>query len=349
MFDRFRGWLKTLDLSLPSQRRSRSASGIIDRRTQPENVEATRFTPLADQPHREVSPSHPSREGSPETPEIEETTGTLTTHTDVDRKLGSPVPTIGKATAPQEIYTSGGFDATAGNTTASNGAVAGTKNILTAKGPRKPEVDPEVPRALTWTEHDLRESFTSDDSMGDANYRAFVRIEQSCTAIPNSDGEFIIFGGMFTGEGPTTWTNHLSLLSTTDMSLTRLETNGVKPVERTAHGAVIVGRVLVVFGGHASDSHLHFLNLDTHEWSKLRPPAPYPGPRYGHSFILVDDTIWLFGGRGWPEPAMDDMWCIKLGSDDIEYVQWRQIPKKEPWPGALSYHSTVYYSGSLYL
>ncbi|KAG8962651.1 Negative regulator of mitotic exit [Tulasnella sp. 425] len=317
MFDRLRGRLKTLNLGLPYQKRSLSASGIIDRRTQPENVEATRFTPLADQPHRKVSPSHPSRKGSPETPEIEDTTGTLTTHTHVDRKLGSPVPTIDKATAPQEIYTSGGFDATSGNTTASNGAIAdGTTNILTAKGPRKPEVNPEVLRALTWTEHDLRESFTSDFG-GDPNYRCLVRVEQSCTAIPNSDGEFIIFGGMFIGESSNSWTNHLSLLSTTDMSLTRLETNGIKPLGRTAHGAVIVGRVLVVFGGHESDSHLHFLNLDTHEWSKLRPRAPYPGPRYGHSFILVDDTIWLFGGRGWPEPATDDMWCIKFGSGGL--------------------------------
>ncbi|KAG8939627.1 Negative regulator of mitotic exit [Tulasnella sp. 424] len=131
------------------------------------------------------------------------------------------------------------------------------------------------------------------------------------------------------------------------MSITSLETKGVKPGIRTAHGAVIAGRVLVVFGGQTDDSHLHFLNLDTREWSKLRPPAPYPGPRYGHSFILVDNTVWLFGGR--LDRGMDDMWCIKFGSDDIGYVQWRQIPKKEPWPKALSYHSTVHYGGSLYL
>ncbi|KAG8965249.1 hypothetical protein FRC05_003300, partial [Tulasnella sp. 425] len=46
---------------------------------------------------------------------------------------------------------------------------------------------------------------------------------------------------------------------------------------------------------------------------------------------------------------MDDMWCINFGSDDIKYVQWRQLPKKEPWPDARSYHSTVHYGGSLYL
>ncbi|KAG8912778.1 hypothetical protein FRC01_004902 [Tulasnella sp. 417] len=99
------------------------------------------------------------------------------------------------------------------------------------------------------------------------------------------------------------------------MSLTALETNGAKPDARADHGVVISGRVLISFGGSRTESHLSFLNLDTREWSSLRPPAPYPGPRSGHSFTAVDNTIWLYGGLSIGDlPVLDDMWCIDLAA-----------------------------------
>ncbi|KIO21280.1 hypothetical protein M407DRAFT_245524 [Tulasnella calospora MUT 4182] len=46
---------------------------------------------------------------------------------------------------------------------------------------------------------------------------------------------------------------------------------------------------------------------------------------------------------------MDDMWCIDLKTEGIQYVRWRRVPKKEPWPLPRAYHSTVCYEGSLYI
>ncbi|KAG8938822.1 Negative regulator of mitotic exit [Tulasnella sp. 424] len=347
MLGRALGWLvETLTLDFP----------IIDDQTQPEDVQATRTTSRSTdtEPRHGASSSRSSRKGRPKT-SVEDTTGhgSLTTHSRVDLKSGSPAATIDEFTAQQEIFTSEGLTVTPRNTSHST---------------EQPEVNSNAPYALTWTEHDLElkdvkaqensgsksdsnsrdTSSNADDPMGHMTHGVFPRREHSCTAIPKSDGEFIIFGGRVIDGDQDTWTNDIFLLSTTDWSLSSLETNGVKPEVRAGHGAAIVGRVLVVFGGAVDDSHLHFLNLDTREWSKLRPPAPYPGPRYGHSFIIVDNTIWLFGGQR-KHIIMDDMWCIEFGSDDVEYVRWRRIPKKKPWPEARAYHSTVYHGGSLYL
>ncbi|KAG8965090.1 Negative regulator of mitotic exit [Tulasnella sp. 408] len=170
-----------------------------------------------------------------------------------------------------------------------------------------------APYALNWTEHQIklrphRVLKTSEHSI--VAGEVFPRWGHSCTAIPNSPGEFIIFGGKITVPKET-FSNQVILLSTNDMSVTNLETCGATPNPKSWHRAVIVGRVLVVFGGNVNDTYLHFLNLDTREWSTLRPPYPYPGPRFGHSFTVVDNTIWLYGGD-LPGNGLDDMWWIDL-------------------------------------
>lgn len=121
-----------------------------------------------------------------------------------------------------------------------------------------------VPYALIWTEHktELRpvRPLRSSDSRG-MSPDVFPRLCHSCTAIPNSAGDFIIFGGISKpGEG-FKGSEDVILLSTVDMSLTALETTGAKPKVRAAHQAVIAGRVLVVLGGNSDVSYLSFLNL----------------------------------------------------------------------------------------
>lgn len=358
MLGRALKWMvETLTLDFP----------VIDDQTQPEDVQATRVASRSTEPRHGASPSRSSRKGRPKT-SVGDTTGhgSLTTHSHVDIKPGSPAAMMDKATAPQEIYTSGDFNASPRNTshlTKINGSIVrGTTNILTIEGSKNLQVNFDEPSALRWAEHDLKpkvvktlrnsNSESGDESLAVDDAKRYVthRWDHSCTAIPNSEGGFIIFGGavLHESEPEEIRTNDAILLSTQDMSFTILDTNGVQPTPRVGHRAAIAGRVLVVFGGDSNDRYLHFLNLDTHEWSKLRPQEPYPGPRFGHSFIIVDNQIWLYGG-GLETARMDDMWCFDLGNDSIQKVRWRQIPKKDPWPPARSYHSTVYYDGSLYL
>lgn len=192
-----------------------------------------------------------------------------------------------------------------------------------------------VPYALTWTEHELSHRPTPAESLNDATDDemtpdVFPRLEHSCTEIPGSSGEFIIFGGRLKAATENIWTNDVFLLSTIDMSFMGLVTSGAKPRAKTGHRAVVSGRALVVFGGDYEDSYLNFLTLgkcfmkiwcyppkilpptDTREWLKLRPPAPYPGPRFGHSFIIVNKTLWMYGGA--VGKNLEDMWFIDLGN-----------------------------------
>lgn len=130
-------------------------------------------------------------------------------------------------------------------------------------GLEAPNMSPPVPYALTWTEHEMelrpmRPLKRSDHPVITPD--VFPRRTYSCTAIANASGEFIIFGGEVMLEGKKISTNDVFLLSTADMSLTGLETDEAKPKVSLGHGAVISGRVLVIFGG-SDDDYLHFLNL----------------------------------------------------------------------------------------
>ncbi|KAG8935494.1 hypothetical protein FRC00_010949, partial [Tulasnella sp. 408] len=104
-----------------------------------------------------------------------------------------------------------------------------------------------IPYALKWSEHEMElkpvKALSSSKPSGMTSI-VFPRLEHSCTEIPNSDGEFIIFGGKVKPDKEEVWTNDVILLSTIDMSLTSLETNGAKPKKKSGHRAVIVGRVL---------------------------------------------------------------------------------------------------------
>lgn len=190
-----------------------------------------------------------------------------------------------------------------------------------------------VPYALKWTEHkvELKQQtrLLKSSDPPEMTPDVLPRQYHVCMTIPNSSGELIIVGGKIPSEdGKDVSTDDVILLSTTDMSFTRLETNGERPGTLAGHRAVIAGRVLVLFGG-GTGTFLYLLNLgkcflnraclwlrsvsraDTREWFKLRPPAPYPSPRSGQSLDIVDTTIWLYGGESGSN-TLDDMWCMDL-------------------------------------
>ncbi|KIO21279.1 hypothetical protein M407DRAFT_129608 [Tulasnella calospora MUT 4182] len=259
----------------------------------------------------------------------ESTTGSLSIQSWTDPNVTSRGEMSGKASAPQTADRSRRGETVGPRDSSPQSLYANaafqrepsTQDALTfsRKGNSKfgsdmPDMNTVVPYALTWTEHEMElrpvRSLKSSVEVG-MTPSVFPRFGHSCTAIPNSSGEFVIFGGCVLPAKEEIWTNDVILLSTADMSLTSLETNDGKPKATVGHRAVIAGRVLVVFGGGINDNYLHFLNLDTREWLKLRPPAPYPGSRFGHSFVIVDNTIWLFGGILLAN-RMDDMWCIDL-------------------------------------
>jgi host cell factor len=93
------------------------------------------------------------------------------------------------------------------------------------------------------------------------------------------------------------------------------KTEGPKPGPRTGHAALLVGETLLIHGGFCMDttdiaskvnsgkllqdcylSDLRVLDLGRMMWSRLRTHGTPPLSRFGHSLVLSEDDIVLFGG-----------------------------------------------------
>jgi host cell factor len=80
---------------------------------------------------------------------------------------------------------------------------------------------------------------------------------------------------------------------------------GDVPPGCAAYGFVCDGTRLLVFGGMVEygkySNELYELQASRWEWKRLKPRAPknggnYPCPRLGHSFTLIGNRVFLFGG-----------------------------------------------------
>ncbi|KAI0801041.1 galactose oxidase [Fomes fomentarius] len=77
--------------------------------------------------------------------------------------------------------------------------------------------------------------------------------------------------------------------------------HSLKPSKRSGHVCVAHKNELLVFGG--TDGRYHYndtwgFDLATKSWSELPCTGYIPCPREGHAAALVDDIMYIFGGRG---------------------------------------------------
>ncbi|XP_049938757.1 host cell factor 1-like [Schistocerca serialis cubense] len=81
-------------------------------------------------------------------------------------------------------------------------------------------------------------------------------------------------------------------------------TKGRIPPGCAAYGIAVYGTAILIFGGMVEcgkySDDLYELDVSKWEWRRLRPRPPISGkspcPRLGHSFTLVDNDVYLFGG-----------------------------------------------------
>ena len=83
------------------------------------------------------------------------------------------------------------------------------------------------------------------------------------------------------------------------------QVKGDIPPGCAAYGFVCDGTRLLVFGGMVEygkySNELYELQASRWEWKRLKPKPPknganYPCPRLGHSFTLINNRVFLFGG-----------------------------------------------------
>lgn len=110
-----------------------------------------------------------------------------------------------------------------------------------------------------------------------------------------------------------------------------------KPPQRTGHACVTFENKIIMcvfniflrfvksfllfffsFGG--TDGQYHYndtwsFDIATRKWSELQCIGFIPSPREGHAAALVDDVVYVFGGRGVDGKDLGDLAAFKISSD----------------------------------
>lgn len=135
----------------------------------------------------------------------------------------------------------------------------------------------------------------------------------------------------------------------------RIPTDTILP--RSSHSLSIIKSKAYIFGGEQQprepvDNHVHVFTLqsannDEVDYQVIQARAatneePVPCPRVGHTATVVDDRIYVFGGRGGkamkPLEENGRVWVF-----DSKMNQWSYLDpaKGSPYPAARSYHAST--------
>ena len=115
---------------------------------------------------------------------------------------------------------------------------------------------------------------------------------------------------------------------------------------RDEHTAVLdePNGTMVVFGGFQDgerNNSVAIYQLKTNIWQKVKHPenAKLPCPRSGHTAVVHDGSMYVFGGKADKGIKLNDLWAFNLLSH-----AWKKInPVDEVIPEIRSGHSSCIY------
>lgn len=133
-------------------------------------------------------------------------------------------------------------------------------------------------------------------------------------------GDFIVCGGIGTRKQNMMDVFRLSLSS---MKWSKLDCSGDVPSARKLHSGVVFGQVVVVFGGKYKKDYFNDvfeLDVKNLKWKKMIV-SNAPKARCGHSAVLDDDKMLIFGGMDAEGNYLNDLHSIDLTSYKSEWIQ----------------------------
>jgi N-acetylneuraminic acid mutarotase len=71
------------------------------------------------------------------------------------------------------------------------------------------------------------------------------------------------------------------------------------------------------FGGYDGTHRFNdtwSFNISTRKWTELQCTGSIPSPRAGHTAVLIDDVMYVFGGLSNDKTYLDDLTALDLSS-----------------------------------
>jgi host cell factor len=104
---------------------------------------------------------------------------------------------------------------------------------------------------------------------------------------------------------------------------------GIPPSARGGHTATLIGKSIVIFGGHYySDKNIgfvylndtYFLDVAMSKWIKPYCTGKIPPPRYGHTAVYAGGIIIIFGGKGPKNSVYNDLYTFNPDPDNYTWL-----------------------------
>ncbi|KAF8211579.1 hypothetical protein K438DRAFT_1568813, partial [Mycena galopus ATCC 62051] len=167
-------------------------------------------------------------------------------------------------------------------------------------------------------------------------------------AVTMPEFKFMVFGGQVDGKFfNDLWSFDLNSLRTRATWELCEPVSSERPAQRTNHVCITFENRIIVFGG--TDGEYHYndtwaYDLTTRKWSELRCIGFIPSPREGHAAALVDDVIYVFGGRGVDGKDLNDLAAFKISNQ-----RWYMFQNMGPSPSGRSGHAMASVGKKVYL
>ena len=138
-----------------------------------------------------------------------------------------------------------------------------------------------------------------------------------------------VFGGLSAASSAL---SDLYRLDLTTLAWTTLMPSGVAPQARKGHAACLVlNSILIISGGSNQEirvffGDVHMLDIARNVWMQPAPASSstVPAGRDGHAMVLVDETVYIFGGVNSQGEKLADLWSFSVYAAVSGVLRWSQ-------------------------
>jgi len=186
-----------------------------------------------------------------------------------------------------------------------------------------------------------------------------ARTEHSATVatLPMLGGSplgMLVFGG---ADASGVALSDLYSFEFSSMSWTALSPTGVPPQARKGHTAcLLLNSLLAVFGGSNQDvpvffGDVHIYDMNRGMWFQpaVSNVAAAPDGRDGHSMVLIDDTVYIFGGVNARGEKLADLWAFNVYAAVSGQLRWSQPTPMSSTPPARWGHLALSSLGAMHM